>query len=195
MNLRKHHWWWLGDGSVGLMLEPQGPMGSSLTSHIKKKKKKIKSRHGCRVLGWGGKDRRIPGSQGKGWGQSACEMQKLLCPCPSHLRSPRSHSWTRRHPLATPHLEVYLVSQQLDTKLLTASLVLVAISNAFASTGLRHLLPPRPRMQCALLGPGSGFGTSWQYWNDWVLKAHQPRLLLSPWIRPVESQQTKCTHP
>lgn len=38
---------------MGLMLEPQGPMGSSLTSHIKKKKK-IKSRHGCRVLGWGG---------------------------------------------------------------------------------------------------------------------------------------------
>lgn len=81
---------------MGLMLEPQGPMGSSLTSHIKKKIK-IKSRHGCRVLGWGGvgwggKDRRIPGSQGKGWGQSACEMQKLLCPCPSHLRSPRSHS-------------------------------------------------------------------------------------------------------
>lgn len=109
----KTKWTWentTGDGwemaQWGWCLSHKDPWGHRSPATLKKKKK-IKSRHGCRVLGWGGvggKDRRIPGSQGKGWGQSACEMQKLLCPCPSHLRSPRSHSWTRRHPLATPHL-------------------------------------------------------------------------------------------
>lgn len=36
---------------MGLMLEPQGPMGSSLTSHIKKKKK---SNLGMAAECWGG---------------------------------------------------------------------------------------------------------------------------------------------
>lgn len=84
---------------------------------------------------------------------------------PFTFKKPKKSLLNQKAPVGyTTPLEVYLVSQQLDTKLLTASLVLVAISNAFASTGLRHLLPPRPRMQCTLLGPGRGFGTSWLEW-------------------------------
>lgn len=86
-------------------------------------------------MGVGDKDRRIPGSQGKGWGQSACEMQKLLS-LPFTFKKPKKSLLNQKAPVGyTTPLEVYLVSQQLDTKLLTAFLVLVAISNAFASTG------------------------------------------------------------
>lgn len=98
----------------------------------------------------GDKDRRIPASQGKGWGHSACEMQKLLCPCPSHLRSPRKSLLNQKAPVSytTPH-EVCLVSQQLDTKLLTAFLALVALSNALAE--LDHDIYCHLDLECSFL--------------------------------------------
>lgn len=75
------------------MLEPQaqGPIGSSPDTVLKKAKNQnpinLVMAAQCWGRGRGDKGRRIPARQGKGWRQSAFEMQKLvLCPCPLYIR-------------------------------------------------------------------------------------------------------------
>lgn len=109
MNLGKHHWWWLGDGSVGLMLEPQGPIGSSLTSHIKKKKK-IKLHSAGVGWGWGIKTGSSLVVRERD-GDNLWDAEAALS-LPFTFKKPKKSLLNQKAPVGyTTPLEVYLVSQ------------------------------------------------------------------------------------